>query len=135
MKFDIKRPCATCPFRTDVAPFLHRGPQLAEQLGDDHFWFACHYSTGMIHGKRVKKAEQSQCAGSTMVLWREARPNIAMRIALIAGMITPAQLEAEAPVFNSLEEFAAHHEGESLEAYRERPKKNKRPHPSRPRFR
>lgn len=45
-----------------------------------------------------------------MVLWREGNPNVAMRLALAFGMVTVEQLKAEAPVFNSLKEFAEHHE-------------------------
>lgn len=113
MKFDIKKPCANCPFRTDIAPFLNRGPEIAKSLSDDHNWFACHQTTPAGTGKRIKRADQSHCAGAMMVLWREGNPNIAMRLALLTKMITREQLEAPAPVFNSLEEFAAVNGGNS----------------------
>lgn len=109
MKFDIKRPCAECPFRTDCHPYLRRAPQIAEQMKDDQNWFACHQTTGAMHGKRIRKENQSHCAGLMGVLWRERRMNVAMRLALVYKMITVEQLEAEQPVFKSLDEFAAHH--------------------------
>jgi hypothetical protein len=80
-------------------------------MRDDHNWFACHETTGMKTGKRVKRADQSHCAGLMKVLWREGIPNIAMRIALIYKFITVEQLEAKKPpVFRSLAEFEKHHE-------------------------
>jgi Family of unknown function (DUF6283) len=111
LKFDIKRPCEHCPFRRDVPPYLHRARQIARQMEDDHYWFACHETTGMKHGKRVRRADQSHCAGLMAVLWREGNPNIAMRLALAFKMISREQLEAEQPVFDSLAEFARHHHG------------------------
>jgi hypothetical protein len=111
VQFKIKRPCDGCPFRTDRAPFLRRAATLAKQLSDDSFWFACHETTGVKKGRRIKPENQSQCAGSMIVLWRQGRPNIAMRIALTYKMIRVSDLNAPAPVFNSLAEFAAHHEG------------------------
>jgi hypothetical protein len=110
MQFNIKRPCSACPFRSDVAPFLHRAPRIAKQLKDDHFWFACHETTGIKSGKRVNPANQSHCAGAMMVLWKSGMANIAMRLALVYKMITREQLEQDVPVFASLDEFAAHHE-------------------------
>jgi hypothetical protein len=65
-----------------------------------------------VTGKRVKTADQSHCSGLMKLLWTSGRPNIAMRLALLYKMITVPQLEEKfPPVFNSLEEFAKHHEG------------------------
>ena len=111
MKFDIKRPCEHCPFRRDVPPFLNRADSIAGDLRDDHNWFACHETTGQMTGKRVKPENQSQCAGSMIVLWRSGRPNIAMRIAIITKLLKIETLEQPAPVFDSLDEFAGHHSG------------------------
>jgi hypothetical protein len=111
MQFKIKRPCEHCPFRRDVHPFLdpRRAADLAETLRDDHSWFACHETVGIVRHRRIKKADQSQCAGSMMVLWREGRPNIAMRVAIHFKMLAIQDLAASAPVFDSLAEFARHH--------------------------
>ena len=110
MKFLVKRPCESCPFRRDCTPYLRRAPEIARQMSDDHFWFACHETTGVKGGKRIKAAEQSHCAGLMKVLWKMRRPNIAMRLALAFKLISLAQLEARRPaVFRSLKEFARHH--------------------------
>lgn len=109
MKFTIKRPCEHCPFRSDVHPFLRRAPQIAKQMKDDHYWFACHETTGVSKGKRVRRSDQSHCMGLAAVLWSMGMPNIAMRLALSFKMITVAQLEAPKNTFRSLTEFVQHH--------------------------
>lgn len=111
MEFKVKTPCAECPFRRDSNPFLRRAGTLAKQLADDHFWFACHHTTGVAHGKRVRPENQSQCAGSMGVLWRMGRPNIAMRAAILFGFMTIADVDrmARAKVFRNLQAFERHH--------------------------
>ena len=113
MKFEIKQPCAECPFRRDVHPYLRRAGEIRDQMNDDHFWFACHRTTGQMRGRRVRPAEQSHCAGLMRVLWRMKRPNVAMRLALLYKLITVEQLEQRRPaVFRTLDAFAAHHGAE-----------------------
>jgi len=111
MKFKIKTPCADCPFRTDSNPFLRRAPQLRHQLRNDQNWFACHETTGVKNGKRIKPADQSHCAGAMGVLWNEGNPNLAMRLALAFKLITVKQLDKMQPVFQSLDDFVRHHAG------------------------
>lgn len=110
MKFEIKRPCAECPFRRDCSPYLRRANEIRDQMRDDHYWFACHETTGAKGGRRVKPAEQSHCMGLAKVLWRERNLNIAMRLALTFGLLTVEQLDAKRPaVFRNLDEFVKHH--------------------------
>ena len=44
VNFNLKRPCANCPFRTDIRPFLRRdqAQQIADSLLDQQQTFACH---------------------------------------------------------------------------------------------
>lgn len=113
MKFLIKKPCAECPFRRDVKPYLRhaRAEDLARQMSDDNFWFACHQTTGVKNGRRIKKEDQSHCAGLMGVLWNEGRINIAMRIAIIVKQLTIEELKriARGKVFKNLSAFARHH--------------------------
>jgi hypothetical protein len=111
MKFKIKAPCEVCPFRRDVAPFLHRATQIAKTLSDDRHWFACHETTGVKSGRRVRPENQSQCAGSMRVLARMGRPNIAMRLAHFMRLIDIAALACarKPPVFASLKAFERYH--------------------------
>jgi hypothetical protein len=79
-------------------------------MKDDTFWFACHQTTGMKHGKRVRPANQSMCAGLMGVQWRMGRLSVAARIALFANMITVGDLKACAKkTFRTLDAFAKHH--------------------------
>jgi hypothetical protein len=110
LKFEIKRPCACCPFRRDCNPFLRRADEVRRQMSDDTYWFACHETTGAKSGRRIRPAEQSHCAGLMKVLWKMRRPNIAMRLALHFKLITVEQLEERRPaVFRNLDQFARHH--------------------------
>lgn len=112
MLWKIKRPCEHCPFRRDVRPFL-RGSfarQLASLLARDMNWFACHETTGATTGQRITAARQSHCMGAAIVLYRDGQMNLPTRLALYMNMITMDDLDRPAPVFNTLEEFAAHHQ-------------------------
>lgn len=110
MKFNVTKPCETCPFRKDVAPFLRRASEIAATLRDDHNWFACHETTGMKNGRKVKPENQSHCAGAMIVLYRSQLQNIAMRIAFATGLLDWKLIKkGDARVFDSLEEFEAHH--------------------------
>jgi hypothetical protein len=109
MKFNVKKPCKDCPFRRDVHPFLHRAPEIAKSLSDDHNWFACHETTGIGTGERVRAKDQSHCIGAAIVLWRSNMVNIAMRLALAVGLLDQSVLDQPQPIFNSLEEFTEHH--------------------------
>jgi hypothetical protein len=114
MKFEIKRPCAECPFRADVHPYLRRAGEIARQMKNDHFWFACHHTTGAMEGKRIKPENQSHCAGLMGVLWNARRPNIAMRLAVLTKKISLKELDVmKKPVFKNLAAFVAHHRRET----------------------
>lgn len=115
MQWKIKRPCEHCPFRRDVPPYLTaaRARGLARTLSDDLHWFACHETTGIKNGKRVRAADRSHCAGAAIVLYRAGLINVATRLAVALNLISMDDLKAPVPVFNSLEQFVAHHsEGE-----------------------
>jgi hypothetical protein len=109
MQFKVKIPCAECPFRKNIRPFLTAGraAQIAGDLSDDHHWFACHHTTGPA----IKTENQSQCAGSMGVLWKMHRPNIAMRLAIHFKLITLTELNriARHKIYPSLSAFVRAH--------------------------
>lgn len=112
MLFEIKKPCALCPFRRDVRPFLsRRAASIASELRNDHNWFACHETTGVKSGKRVRLENQSHCMGAAIVLWRSHLTNVPIRLALWLKLLDESVLNQPAPVFDSLEEFVTHHQG------------------------
>jgi hypothetical protein len=112
MKFDIKKPCQNCPFRLDQPVPLRAGR--AREIGnmlthDDMSWFPCHETTGVKKHRRVKRENQSHCAGAMIMLWRMRMPNVAMRLALAFGKISVQNLDCTIPVASSCDEFINHH--------------------------
>lgn len=79
MRFSLTRPCALCPFRTDLAS----GP--------------CHETTGV---KGPQRAAQ-HCAGALIMLERANLPSQAMRIAERLGIYDRRKLDMGAPVYDS----------------------------------
>jgi hypothetical protein len=116
MQFKIQRPCEHCPFRKDVRPFLtaERAAELRDTLRDDQRWFACHETTGVKGGKRVRAADQSHCAGAMFVLLNEGNQNVAMRLAHVFKLIDIVEMKGTAKrstAFRNLDQFAKHHAG------------------------
>jgi hypothetical protein len=112
MKFNIKKPCDHCPFRTDRPGYLRKGR--AQQIGimlthDDMSWFPCHETTGVKDLQRIEKGDQSHCAGAMIMLWRMRMPNVAMRLALAFGKISVQNLDCKVSVASSTDEFVGHH--------------------------
>ena len=60
MKMELKRPCAECPFRADVLPYLkpERCEDILSVLFDQDGHFTCHKTLDN------SKIEQQHCAGS-----------------------------------------------------------------------
>ncbi len=107
MHFGLKRPCANCPFRTDIRPFLTpaRAAEICNaMLADESFW--CHKTIdydGESDGATTKKTQH--CAGALILLERLDRPNQLMRIAERLGVYDRTQLDMAAPVFESPDAF------------------------------
>ena len=62
----MKRPCAHCPFRRDVRPFLHpeRAEQIAYSAQNPHSDFSCHKTIEHDDDGEGYETEQSKtCAG------------------------------------------------------------------------
>ncbi|MBL4781749.1 MAG: hypothetical protein JKX92_05860 [Porticoccaceae bacterium] len=65
----IKKPCQHCPFRNDVAPFLHpeRGEELAYASANPYNVFPCHKTTVQSDDEestdRLIVETSKECAG------------------------------------------------------------------------
>ena len=65
----VKKPCAHCPFRTDVKPFLHpeRAADIAYSAGNRYSDFRCHKTVDYSHvddeGEGRVTAKSRTCAG------------------------------------------------------------------------
>jgi hypothetical protein len=99
MRFDLTRPCASCPFRSDIH-FGLRPARVREILGADSF--ACHKTVDYDEDGdgRVKNNSQ-HCAGVLWILHKENRPNQLMRIAGRLRLWDPASLDPTAPFYAS----------------------------------
>jgi hypothetical protein len=112
-EFALVRPCAKCPFRTDVPGYLRRARavEIAESLAGGAP-FLCHETTVDAdddEGTLVEGPNTSYCAGSMIVLEKEEAPNQMMRTAERIGLYDRERLDMDAPVVRSLAAFVAHH--------------------------
>jgi hypothetical protein len=90
MRFDLKSPCANCPFRKEGAIDLQPGRVagiVADLRKNDMQTFPCHKTT---HGQA--KQEQA-CAGASAFMFRDGNPSVALRAALAFRMVTVTQLK------------------------------------------
>ena len=105
MNFDLHKPCANCPFRTDCPPAWlghERAEGIAEAVAGGNT-FRCH--------KTLEEAPR-MCAGALLVTRRDQGGfSGAISLACAVGWLEPDRLDEGAPVFSSLEEFIAHHAG------------------------
>ncbi len=114
MRFDLRKPCEKCPFRTDVKPYLsgpERAQEIVESLGDGGF--PCHATVsyddyddyGDDESPRVSSPGEQFCAGALVMLEKVDRPGQAMRIAERLGLYDRTKLKMDSPVYGSPEKF------------------------------
>ena len=113
MNFDLHRPCASCPFRTDKPFFLppERRDEIATGLESD-MTFSCHMTNDFCDEPEdcgcegVHETRRSQhCAGAMIVLEKMEMPNQLMRICERIGLYDRDRLVMDAPVFDTLDDF------------------------------
>jgi len=128
MQFNLKSPCKDCPYRTDKEPFITQGraEELARALLGDGFFYCHKYvdydlveeseplddidAEEQMEGEFYAGTESDQmCAGSMIMLEHMGQANQMMRIAERLGMYDHTQMDMEAPVFKSSDEFIKHH--------------------------
>lgn len=111
MNFNLKRPCANCPFRTDIPAFLTKGRarQIMDGLVHEQGTFVCHKTT--VHdeesddGEMLAVRKSEHCAGAMILLERIEKPNQMMRIAERVRLYDRTKLEMDSPVFKTGAEF------------------------------
>jgi hypothetical protein len=117
MKHNLSRPCKTCPFRTDVPPYLHRARvlEIADSIMNRQESFPCHKTVNydsMVedeYGDEVIRDRdgESQCAGAEIFLAHQGKSTQLGRIMERLGQA--AVLDMEAPVCKSVKELIAVH--------------------------
>lgn len=108
MNFNSTKPCANCPFRTDIKPFLtiERAEEIAASIVDQQQAFLCHKTTvDTGDGERVETGSSEHCAGALIMLEHMERPNQVMRIAERLGMYDRRNLKMDSPVFDDADEW------------------------------
>ena len=111
--FDLKRPCATCPFRKGQgSKFGLPAERLKEiRLGSA---FQCHktvdYEAWEEDGDKAGDRPQ-QCAGLMTLLHRHNRPNQIMQVAERLGALDCAALDPEKEVYETWMDALCAHAG------------------------
>lgn len=109
-RYSLKEPCSTCPFRTDVPPFLHpeRAQELKEHLrGGDEFW--CHKTVDYSDEEGLRVNRTRACAGARATLANEGRTTTLLQITERLSAEPVADLNPDLPVYDSLDEWVEAH--------------------------
>lgn len=109
-RFDLRGPCADCPFRTDKPFYLgeRRAAEIADSMVDDDAPFTCHKTIDYSSGEPNVTDNGRACAGAMVILEKMGHPNQEMRIAERLGWYDPARLDMDAPVPDSMDEWVAY---------------------------
>lgn len=123
MNFDLIRPCAKCPFRTDCQEGWlgrERAREIFEAITDRDATFTCHETTVCVDdgdedgdddgGRMVDGPKAQHCAGAMILLEKLDQPNQMMRIGERVGFYDRTKLDMDAPVFEDGDEFEEHHD-------------------------
>lgn len=119
MKHTMGKPCAHCPFRTDIQGYLRRERviEIAESLFQGAS-FPCHETTEAWDddddGERHATDDSQQCAGAEIFLAKQGMSTQLGRIAERLGMKV-AKLDKKSPVCSSVSEMIRVHVGDDEE--------------------
>lgn len=112
MKYDMTRPCDSCPFRKDIKFYLTRERKIEIIEGlKSGATFPCHKTT--IHDdddEHIPTSKESFCAGAMIMLEKAQDPeqaphNQALRIMERLGFYDHSKLELTSPVFDDFEQM------------------------------
>ena len=111
--YGLTQPCDTCPFRTDIDPFLT--PERVEEIqqGLVRGEFYCHKTTQWNEQHEDEEGErrytrtggEMHCAGALILLEKLEQPSQMMRIAERLRMYDRRKLKMDAPVFDTFEDM------------------------------
>lgn len=119
MRFEITQPCKDCPFRNDVAFYLHkhRRQEIAASLLFADQTFACHKTVDYWRwdddqaenedAEYIHSGDEQHCAGALIVLVKQGAlwDNKMPRIAKMIGIFDETKLNVDAPVFDTMQAF------------------------------
>jgi hypothetical protein len=105
--YSMTTPCANCPFRSDVTPYIREDRVREIKDGLVRGEFPCHKTTvNAGDGERVSTDDSIHCAGALILMIKEDRSSQMMRISHRLGMFDPEKLDMGAPVYDSFDEMA-----------------------------
>ncbi len=117
MKMDLRAPCANCPFRNDIAPYLRvdRVEEILESIVDRDATFSCHKHNEFDENDEgesvvIEGRDAQHCAGAMILLENIDRPNQWMRISERLGFYRRDRLKMDSPVYESPEHMIEAHD-------------------------
>lgn len=100
--YGLVKPCAKCPFRKDVEPYLRKARVREIERSLVRAEFPCHETIGDVEtGEKYCEDKAMHCAGALILLEKLHRPSQMMRISERIGMYDASKLDMDAPVFDS----------------------------------
>lgn len=115
MKFDLRRPCAECPFRNDRPGYLteERAEEIADAVTSSRgSTFTCHKTTipdPASDGEMMDGPNAQHCAGALILAEKGGTVGQMVRIAERLGLYDASKLDMDAPIFEDAEEMIEHH--------------------------
>jgi hypothetical protein len=108
MNYNLKKPCPTCPFRTNIRPYLRPGRVREFGRGE----FPCHLTTGESQDgeEAIQLPDSEHCAGALIMLEKMGQPHQMMRICERLNFYDASKLDMSAPVYDSLDDMIEAHE-------------------------
>jgi hypothetical protein len=126
MKFGLNKPCAKCPFRSDIRPYLRAGR--VEDIHDGlraGGTFACHATVDYdaqdsedCDASHVPTDGEHFCAGALILMEKEfegqggCMANQMVRFGTRFSGFNPDALDMDAPVFDSFDDMVSAQEEE-----------------------
>jgi hypothetical protein len=112
----MKSPCANCPFRAEPRFYLikERAIELQQVLVNEGRGFHCHKTIdygkiddGVVtaDGCGIGERDSEHCAGAMILLQKIGKPNQPMQVCERLGLFNPLELNMDAPVYDTFEEF------------------------------
>lgn len=109
-KFDLKKPCANCPFRKDIPFFLSkaRATDIVNAVTKEDKTFSCHKTvTYGDDGESVFTPKEQHCAGALILVAKTGAANSMLQIAERFGIYDPAKIDMDAPVYDTGDDMIA----------------------------
>jgi len=116
MRYNLKAPCAKCPFRNDVKPYITpaRAREICNVIVERQGTFACHETIDYSKGEGVETKATQHCAGAMIMLEHMEKPNQMMRIMERFGDYDHRKLKMDSPVFKSDKEMINYYRGKKV---------------------